>query len=306
MKKTRIAVIGFGNIGYHAVQAILSAPDMELAGIIRREGAKDQPLSFATFIDEKTDISALGVVDVALLCKPSVQIEEYAKTYLSQGIHTVDSFDIHSSIVDLRGNLDKVAKNNKSVAIISAGWDPGTDSVIRAMLEAAAPVGITYTNFGPGMSMGHSVVARSKEGVENAISITIPLGTGVHRRMVYVQLEKDDHHKEKFPFKKISDDIKHDDYFCHDETHVIEVSDVSVLADRGHGVSMTRKGRSGNCDNQFFNFEMRIHNPALTAQIMVSCARACTRQQAGAYTMIEIPLIDLLPGDRDTIIKRLV
>lgn len=300
MKKVRVAVIGFGNIGYHAVQAILAAPDMELAGIIRREGATDQPLPWVTFIDENTDISVLGKVDVALLCKPSIQIEEYAKKYLSQGIHTVDSFDIHSSIVNLRHSLDDVAKKNKAVSIIAAGWDPGIDSVVRAIFEAAAPVGITYTNFGPGMSMGHSVVARSKEGVEDAISITIPLGTGVHRRMVYVQL------KENASFEKVSNAIKQDEYFCHDETHIIEVADVSALADKGHGVHMTRKGRSGSSDNQIFNFEMRIHNPALTAQIMVSCARACTRRQPGAYTMIEIPMIDLLPGDKDAIIAKLV
>jgi diaminopimelate dehydrogenase len=310
MKKIRVAVVGFGNIGYHAVQAVMAAPDMELAGIIRREGAKfgdqEHPLSWATFIDEETDVSVLGKVDVALLCKPSLQVEEYAKTYLSREIHTVDSFDIHSSITSLRRNLDDTAKKSNSVAIVAAGWDPGSDSVVRALLEAAAPVGVTYTDFGPGMSMGHSVVARSKAGVADAISLTIPVGTGIHRRMVYVQLEEQASLEEQVSLEKVSQDIKQDDYFCHDETHVIEVPDVSVLADRGHGVSMTRKGRSGSSDNQLFSFEMRIHNPALTAQIMVSCARACTRQQAGAYTMIEIPLIDLLPGDRDTIINRIV
>ena len=300
MKKIRIAVVGYGNIGKHAAEAVLAAPDMELAGIIRREGAKNQPLPDVPFIDEEQDITALGHVDVALLCKPTRQIEEYAVRYLSKGIHTVDSFDIHSSTVDLKQSLGDVAKKGKSVAIISAGWDPGSDSVIRALLEAAAPVGATYTNFGPGMSMGHSVVAKSKDGVADALSVTIPLGTGIHRRMVYVQLEKG------ASFEDVTKAIKSDDYFCNDETHVKEVPDVSALADRGHGVHLTRKGRSANSDNQLFTFEMRIHGPALTAQVMLSCARACTRQQPGAYTMIEIPLIDLLPGNREDIIARLV
>ena len=39
------------------------------------------------------------------------------------------------------------------------------------------------------MSMGHSVCAKSKSGVRDALSMTIPTGTGVHRRMVYVELE---------------------------------------------------------------------------------------------------------------------
>ena len=46
--------------------------------------------------------------------------------------------------------------------------------MIRCMLEFMAPRGITYTNFGPGMSMGHSVAVRSLPGVEDALSMTIP------------------------------------------------------------------------------------------------------------------------------------
>lgn len=86
--------------------------------------------------------------------------------------------------------------------------------------------------------MGHSVVARSVEGVKNALSMTIPLGTGVHRRMVYVEL------KDGADFAKVSKLIKEDDYFIHDETHVIQVPDVSALIDKGHGVNITRKGVS--------------------------------------------------------------
>ena len=69
---------------------------------------------------------------------------------------------------------------------MAAGWDPGTDSVVRTLLEAMAPKGHTYTNFGPGMSMGHTVAVKAIPGVKDALSMTIPLGTGIHRRMVYV------------------------------------------------------------------------------------------------------------------------
>ena len=51
---------------------------------------------------------------------------------------------------------------------------------------------------------------------------------------------------------------------------------------------------------------MRINNPALTAQILVASARASMKQPPGAYTMIEIPVIDLLPGDCEEWIKKLV
>ncbi len=70
------------------------------------------------------------------------------------------------------------------------GWDPGSDSIVRVLMESLAPKGLTYTNFGPGMSMGHSVLRKSKKGVKNALSVTIPLGESIHRRMVYVELEE--------------------------------------------------------------------------------------------------------------------
>ena len=300
MNKIRIAIIGFGNVGKHVLAAVQNAPDMELAGIVRREGALNPPVAGVTYIDESTDIATLGRVDVAILCKPTRQIEAYATKYLSQGIHTVDSFDIHENIVALGDSLRTVGQTNGSVAIIAAGWDPGSDSVVRALLEAAAPVGITHTNFGPGMSMGHSVVVKSKPGVADALSLTIPLGTGIHRRVVYVQLEPG------ADIEQVTTAIKTDDYFSKNETHVIPVPDVSALADAGHGVNMVRKGRSAASDNQLFTFDMRVNNPALTAQVMASCARATTRQQPGAYTMIEIPMIDLLAGNRAELITRLV
>ena len=51
---------------------------------------------------------------------------------------------------------------------------------------------------------------------------------------------------------------------------------------------------------------MHVNNPALTAQMLVSAARATMKQQPGAYTLIEIPVIDLLPGEKDEWIGKLV
>ena len=44
--------------------------------------------------------------------------------------------------------------------------------------------------------------------------MTIPVGTGIHRRMVYVELE------EGADFKTVEAAIKSDPYFVNDETHV--------------------------------------------------------------------------------------
>ena len=298
MTKIRAAVVGYGNIGRFVLEALQEAPDFEIAGIVRRS-VNEIPAELASY-KVTTDIHTLGKVDVAILCTPTREVEKHAAVLLAEGINTVDSYDIHTSIADLRSNLDKIAKAHGTVAIISAGWDPGSDSVVRTLLQAAAPKGITYTNFGPGMSMGHTVCVKSKPGVKNALSMTIPLGTGIHRRMVYVELE------DGASLEEVTRAVKEDPYFASDETHVMQVASVDEVKDMGHGVNMVRKGVSGKTQNQRFEFNMSINNPALTAQILVGVARASMIQKPGAYTMIEIPVIDLLPGDREELIRHLV
>ena len=299
MDKIRAAVVGYGNIGKSVVEALQAAPDFEIAGIVRRSGAENKPAELANYEVVK-DIKELKDVDVAILATPTRKVEEHAKEILAMGINTVDSFDIHTQIISLRRSLDESGKKGNAVAIISAGWDPGSDSVVRTLLEAIAPKGVTYTNFGPGRSMGHSVAVRAIEGVKDALSMTIPTGTGIHRRMVYVELE------EGADFKKVERTIKADPYFVNDETHVKQVPCVDDLNDVGLGVNLVRKGVSGITHNQMFEFNMRINNPALTAQVMVCCARASMKQQPGCYTMIEVPVIDLLYGNREELIAHLV
>lgn len=279
----KIAIIGYGNIGRAVEQAVLAAPDMELAGIYHHN-------------DSLEDLRA----DVAILCTPTREVPKYAAICLEKGISTVDSFDIHGQVFDLRQQLGVLAREHGAVSVISAGWDPGSDSMVRALLMAMAPGGLTYTNFGPGRSMGHTVAAKAIAGVKNALSMTIPLGTGIHRRMVYVELE------EGADFQTVEQNLLADDYFAHDETHVIPVDDVEALNNVAHGVNLVRNGVSGTTHNQRFEFNMAINNPALTGQVMVACARATAKMQPGAYTMIEIPPIALLPGDEETLIRQLV
>ena len=298
MSTIKAAVVGYGNIGKYVVEALEAAPDFEIAGIVRRAS------SVASAGESKypvvSSLEELEGVDVAILCTPSRLVEQSAETALRLGISTVDSFDIHTGIADMRARLNEIAQQNNAASIISAGWDPGSDSVVRALLEVCAPKGITYTNFGPGMSMGHTVAVKAIEGVKAALSMTIPLGTGIHRRMVYIELE------EGYDFDKVAEAIKSDAYFVHDETHVTKVDSVEALLDMGHGVNMVRKGVSGKTQNQRFEFNMTIDNPGLTSQILVAAARAVLRQKPGAYTMIEVPLIDFLAGDKEQIIRRLV
>ena len=256
MKKIRAAVVGYGNIGHFTVEALEASADFEIAGIVRRNGSANKPQELAAY-NVVSDISELSDVDVAILATPTRKCPEYAKMIIPMGINTVDSFDIHTSIVDYRREMMPICQENGRVSVIAAGWDPGSDSIVRTLMQSLAPKGLSYTNFGPGMSMGHSVCVRSKEGVKDALSMTIPLGEG---------------------------DVK----------------------DMGHGVNLVRKGVSGKTQNQRLEFNMSINNPALTAQVLVNVARASMRLQPGCYTMVEIPVIDMLPGEREELIGHLV
>ena len=271
----KAVVVGFGNIGKAAIEAAKASGDVELLGIVRRSSAEKEIMGVRVV----TDVAELDEKpDVAILCTPTRSVPEQAKKYLSMGIRTVDSFDIHTDVWALKCELDAVAKQH----------------------GAAAPKGITYTNFGPGMSMGHTVAVKSKEGVKKALSMTIPTGTGIHRRMVYIELE------DGADYDTVAASIKSDPYFAHDETHIIAVDSVDALLDMGHGVNLVRKGVSGTTQSQRFEFNMQINNPALTGQILISVARAVMKQQPGCYTMIELPVIDMLEGDRETLVRRLV
>ncbi len=305
-----VAVCGLGNIGRYALEAVETAPDCHCLGVLRRkESLGKDPFSlrgvpdFAS-VDEL--VSSAGRPDVVLVCSPSRNVPDTASDFLRQGFCTVDSFDIHTRMAEVVNSLDEAARAGKAVAVTAAGWDPGTDSVLRALFEAMVPTGTSFTNFGRGRSMGHSVAARAISGVADATSITIPLGGGRHSRLVYVVLEQG------ASLESVTAAIKADPYFAHDPLEVREVTQEAMpfVADASHGVLLERVGASGMASNQHLTFDMRINNPALTAQVMVSCARAAARMRAiahyGARTLIDIPPVALLPGDRMDNIARLV
>ena len=91
MSKTRVAVVGYGNIGRFVVEALSVAPDFEIAGIVRRS-VTNIPDEIAKY-KVVTNIDELGKVDVAILSTPTREVEKHAAMLLAKGINTVDSFD---------------------------------------------------------------------------------------------------------------------------------------------------------------------------------------------------------------------
>lgn len=296
----RAAVIGYGNIGKFAAEAIRAEPDFELVGVVRRRPHEDLAPELRD-VQVVKDITELDRVDVALLCIPTRSVPKMAEDLVALKINTVDSFDLHGDrLLHYHTEQGKRARKCGAVSVLAAGWDPGSDSLIRALMEILSPRGLTFTNFGPGMSMGHSVAVKALPGVKDAIAMTIPKGSGVHRRLVYLELLP------QADLETVKNLIIADPYFKNDETYIYQVESVANLQDVGHGALLERHGTSGQTGNQSFKWEMRINNPALTAQVMVGAARASMKQVPGSYTLLEIPLVDYFFADSDELIRRLV
>ncbi len=293
MQKISVAIIGWGNVGRACKRAISECSDMVLAGVVRRPSSltKEDPELENTRV--VSDITKLKDVDVAILCIPSREVPARVKEYHDLGICTIDSFDEHNRIVTVRRELDITAKAKKVVSIVGAGWDPGTDSAIRSLMRIVAITGHTTTTFGGekgGRSMGHTVQVKSVPGVHNAVALTLANGRGKHKRKVYVELEKD------ADFATIEKAIVTDPYFSSDPTEVIAVKSIDKFNTLSHSVSVERTSMQVNQ-----RYDAAGINPEFTANIMVSCVRACMTAyyhgDYGAYTFIERPLIDYLPGN---------
>lgn len=287
MKK--IAAIGAGNIGIMAAKALELSPDMELCGFIRREirpvrGFENIPVAKSVFdLPEKPD--------GAMICLPSRLAETAEAELLENGIFTADVFDIHEELIGMRERLSESAEKGKVSAVIGAGWDPGLDSAIRVLMSAALPQGTTFTDFGPGMSMGHSAAVRAVEGVADAVSFTLPLGYGRHRRKIYAVLEEN---ADKYA---VEHEILSDGYFEHDECSIEFLSSVKELFSTGHGAKINRFGNACGIGGNRLSFKISGDNPALTGQLLVLAMRAAFLQKPGAYFVPEIPPRDFCAGD---------
>ena len=274
MRKIRAAVVGYGNIGQYVVEALEAAPDFEIAGIVRRSGAENKPAELEAYAVVK-DIKELKDVDVAVLATPTRSVEKYAKEILAMGINTVDSFDIHTQITSLRRSLDE-SQRPVRLSLLFCRMGSGKRFCSSYTVGSHRSEGHYLYQFRSGTQHGafRSSPCHSMESKDDFVH-TIPVGTGIHRRMVYVELE------EGADFKTVEAAIKSDPYFVNDETHVKQVPCVDDLNDVGHGVNLVRKGVSGKTHNQLFEFDMKINNPALTAQVLVCVARASMKQQPG-------------------------
>lgn len=304
MESIKIGIVGYGNLGKGAAEAIEANEDMELVAIFSRrtlDHALFQPL--AEISDWK------GKLDVLLLCGGSATDLPEQGPALAAHFNIVDSFDTHARIPEYFASLDTVAMASGTVALISTGWDPGLFSIARVLGEAILPQGKEYTFWGKGVSQGHSDALRRVAGVADARQYTLPSADALarvrggenpdlstaerHSRECFVVLE------EGADAARIEAEIvQMPNYFADYDTTVNFISREELERDHGalpHGGFVLRSGETGAGHRHLIEFSLKLEsNPEFTSSVLVAYARAThrlsKRGEKGARTVFDIPI----------------
>ncbi|MDR2900446.1 MAG: hypothetical protein LBV20_02850, partial [Treponema sp.] len=236
--KTKIAISSWGNIG-KAIAAIYTEEaksadsDIELVGIIRRNANREGCPEGVHVVSDVKDLSIKP--DVILCAAPSHCVMDDVQKYLALGFSTVDCFDNHKEILTQRKQLDTLAKTHHAVSVLGAGWDPGFDSIFRALSVLIVPGNEAVTTFGPGRSMGHTTTVKAiHPDITDAVSLTLPgEKPGLQRREVYIALN------EKLADENVQNHIRRDilahPYFKNDDSHVFFVESIADHDTNRHG-----------------------------------------------------------------------
>ena len=314
----RIGILGYGNLGKGVESAVFQNPDMELKAVFTRRNPQDLKIrtqNVPVYSDDKLK-EMKDEIDVLILCGGSAtdlpkQTPEYAAYY-----NVVDSFDTHAKIPEHFEAVDKVAKENNTIAMISVGWDPGMFSLNRLYGNVILPEGKDYTFWGKGVSQGHSDAIRRIEGVKNAKQYTIPVEEALEAVRSGSNPElttRQKHIRECFvvanegaDLAKIEETIKTmPNYFADYDTFVHFISEEELERDHSgipHGGFVLRSGVTGwNKENKhLIEYSLKLDsNPEFTASVIVAYARAAYRMNQegmkGCKTVFDVPPAYLSP-----------
>ena len=311
MKKIRIGIAGYGNLGKGVEMAIRQNEDMELAGVFTRRdpatvtvktpGAKAYTMEDAKNMKDQ--------IDVMIICGGSATDLPKQTPELAKDFNVIDSFDTHANIPQHFANVDAAAKENGHLAMISVGWDPGLFSLNRIYAESILPNGKTYTFWGKGVSQGHSDAIRRIPGVKRGIQYTVPVEEAMDQVRAGKQPElttRQKHTRECFVVaeegadkKQIEESIKTmKNYFDEYDTTVHFISEEELKRDHSgipHGGFVIRTGKTGwNDENgHVIEYSLKLDsNPEFTSSVIIAYARAAYRMnqegQNGCKTVFDV------------------
>ena len=324
MDKIKVGILGYGNLGRGVELAVNKANDMELVAVFTRRDnvVTDKGLKCINVnkIEEYKD-----KIDVLIMCGGSATDLPVQGVQMVKNFNTVDSFDTHAKIPEYFSEMDKVAKENNKLGIISVGWDPGLFSMARMLFGAVLPEGNDYTFWGKGVSQGHSDAIRRVAGVKNGIQYTIPKNEALARvrngeNPVMTAREK--HLRECFVVledgadkNKVEAEIKNmPNYFADYETIVHFVSEEELKKNHNkmpHGGFVIRSGNTTEEHKHILELSIKLDsNPEFTSSVLTAYARAVAKLskegKTGAVTVFDIPLSYLSDKTNEELRKNLL
>lgn len=323
--KIKIAVLGYGNLGRGVELAVRQSDDMELFGVFSRRNPSDVKTQGAKVFAVSEILNHKNDFDVLILCGGSATDLPKQTPEFVQNFNCVDSFDTHANIPQHFAAVDKIAKQNGKVCVISAGWDPGLFSLNRLFGAAFLPKGESYTFWGKGVSQGHSDAIRRIEGVIDARQYTIPVESALDRvrKGENPKLStREKHTRECFvvaaegaDLAKIEKEIVTMPNYFADYDTTVHFIDMETLqrqhAGIPHGGFVLRSGETGVAGEtkHIIEFALKLDsNPEFTASVLVAYARAVARlakkgDSAGAYTVFDIAPALLAPQTAEELRK---
>ena len=307
----RIAIYGYGNLGRGVESAIRQNADMELVAVFtRRDPASVKVATEGVKVYNIADAEAhKDEIDVLVLCGGSATDLPEQTPAMAKLFNVIDSFDTHARIPEHFANVDKVAKENGHIALISCGWDPGMFSLNRLYANAVLPQGKDYTFWGKGVSQGHSDAIRRIPGVKDAKQYTIPVEAAleaVRNCENPVLTTRQKHTRECFVVAKegadkaqIEEQIKTmPNYFADYDTTVHFITEEELQRDHAgipHGGFVLRTGKTGlnGEHNHVIEYSLKLDsNPEFTGSVIVAYARAVSRMnkegKKGCKTVFDV------------------
>ena len=328
MEKIKIGIYGYGNLGKGVELAIHNNPDMELVGIFSRRNPENVTTIFENSkVFSSSDVESFkDKIDIMILCVGSATDIPVVGPKLSKLFSTIDSFDTHAKIYDYYNDIDKSAKENNNLSLISCGWDPGLFSINRSLLESILPNGENYVFYGRGLSQGHSDAIRRINGVKYAVQYTVPYEDAINQvregknphfnsvrekmwRECFVVLE-DNTDKDE-----IENEIKNmPNYFKDYNTVVHFISEEEFKKNHTampHGGFVLRHGKTKDNTNQIAEFSLKLDsNPEFTGSVLVAYARAIYRmkqeKRTGAVTVLDVPISYLSTKSNEELLKNIL
>ena len=310
----KLAIYGYGNLGRGVECAVRQNDDAELVAVFtRRDPASVQTLTGVPVYAADAVTQFKDKIDVLIICGGSATDLPKMTPALAKDFNVIDSFDTHAKIADHFAAVDKAAKENGNIALISAGWDPGLFSLNRLYASAVLPEGKDYTFWGRGVSQGHSDAVRRIDGVLDARQYTVPIPAALDAVRAGTMPElttREKHLRECYVVAaegadkaRIEREIKEmPNYFSDYDTTVTFITTEEMLRDHAalpHGGFVIRTGKIGLQRDHTATIEYSLRldsNPEFTSSVLVACARALLKMKARGETGCKT-VFDIAPAD---------